>query len=122
GNKLTLTTGNITANNDNYYNTPGITTYGQQGNMQVNSFLDLNGNNTAAFNVTGTAPVGFYVSSVIQNGGIVKTGSSMLSLTARNNSFAGGLALQQGSLALVTGAAGTGTLTLGTIAGPNVTI
>ena len=115
-----IMTGNISAQTDNYAQAAMITTrdwaagVGSAGNQMVlgpNSYLDLNGR-TNTITVNGVAPVGLAISSVIQNGAIVKEGTGALSLMSPANSFAGGVTLNAGNLLLGRGGAGTGAITV----------
>ena len=115
--KLTLT-GNISVQADNYAQAAMITTrdyaagLGQNSNvLGPNSYLDLN-NQTRTITVNGVAPVGLAISSVIQNGAIVKEGTGALSLLSPANTFSDGVTLNAGNLLLGRGGAGTGIITV----------
>ena len=56
--------------------------------------------------------MGLAISSVVQNGGIVKAGTGTLALLNPSNSFAGGITLSAGGLMLGNGGAGVGTFTI----------
>ena len=107
--KVLTVTGDITANNDNPYGVPYIT----QG------ILDLNGRVNNMF-VTGSAANSLLIDSVIENGGINKTGNGTLSLGARSNLYARGTTIAQGGLNICSAnALGTGPVTLGNGAAGN---
>ena len=114
GSYLTLT-GPINATSNNPATTP-IITGGQ---------LDLSGSGTFSIAVNGYAPQGLVISSIIRNGGILKTGTGTLTLNAANV-FAGGVNLSAGTLMMAAvNALGAGTFTIGdgtAIVGNGVTI
>ena len=125
GTTLTLT-GDVSASNDSFQALATITTSYAIGTAAAPSYLDLN-NRNATFTITGSAPVGMVVSSVIQDGGIIKKGPSTLFLSAANNTFSGvsggpGITLNNGGLAFNNGTAGEGSILINADLGATVSL
>ena len=72
--------------------------------------LDLDGNNSFQIDTSGTALNDLLIDSIIQHGGIVKTGTGVLTLgsAANANTFAGGFPLNQGTVSVAGPARGRG--------------
>ena len=93
----TLTiSGGITSNPSNLAVVPSIS----------GGTLDLNGQSGFTMNINAysegitnnLSPIGLTISSVIQNGGITKTGTGILSLTNASNTFTGNTTINAGQL------------------------